>query len=301
MQEMSKEKIPTAAALVFPVALNSKSENSSSFSNFLASLLNSRLKLNISRSKYPALILALLFSVMSLCLSASALFLELCSPVSAIDGLTWLKPVKFSLSIALYSASLLYMSRFLKENSSLTKLAGVVTLLGSVAELSAQFALALAPPTDLLSGLPANSFSYKGAAELTAKLAIYPVATADIIFLAALLIGRKKLPALTSSALLWGTFLCALGFIPGVLISLSGSPGAQSQENWLRLAHFAGLHALQAMPVLAWLMSKQERLFSGERPADAKSRVVSQLRQMNIAGCAYLFFILCLCLTHYLK
>lgn len=207
--------------------------------------------------------------------------------------LAWIKPLKFSLSIALYGGSLLLVSRNLKFSSALKRASCLAYAAGTI-ELAAIF-------VQVLQGVSSNfdtANAFDSAIWLLSKIAILPLASASIVMLL-LLLRQDRLPSVLGSAICWGLFLAIVGFIPGFIMLLPEHiqhsyshvtvlnaaphhlssmrfPGWNTVAGDLRVAHFFGLHALQIMPLLAFCLNRFSWL-----PLIRKQILVT------ISGCSY--------------
>ncbi len=190
----------------------------------------------------------------------------------------WIKPVKFSASLAIYGLTLHWLSQFLTSQSSSFQKVCQAALLGTVAELSIII-------TQVMRGASSHfnaGTPFDNAMAWLAALAILPVALGTIaIFF--MLLRERNLPPVLGAALKWGVLLTVVGCIPGVLMLLpaavqdfithskqvyahcSGIPqagpglpflGWSTVAGDLRVAHFVGIHALQFFPVAAFLLMK---------------------------------------------
>lgn len=204
-------------------------------------------------------------------------FSGLCFDHRHINGeLAWIKPCKFGISLALYGATLLWMERFLTSGQRLFRITTLGALGGAIFELAAI-------TTQVLRGTTSH---FNDATPIDAvlwyvvKLAIMPVSLA-VIVLCILLMRQKQLPPVFGLSLRLGTLLTIFGLLPGVIMILpeaaqqfitevevnghtigfvTGGPGLpwlgwSTVAGDLRAAHFVGIHALQAVPLLGWAIS----------------------------------------------
>ncbi|MCZ7374857.1 hypothetical protein [Micromonospora sp. WMMC250] len=208
----------------------------------------------------------------------------------------WLKPFKFAVSFVLYGATLAWMLTLLPRRSRAAEWAATVVVAMAVVEMVVIVAQVVRGQTSHFNGTSAlNSalFSVMGAAIM-------------VLFLAHLLIGivlliRRIPDRAAATAVGWGLGLSLLGMLAAIPMVLpmqepgiDGISGAHSVGvidggaglpvvGWsttggdLRIGHFVGLHALQALPILAILLSRfATRL-------DERTRV----RLLVVAGAAY--------------
>lgn len=125
----------------------------------------------------------------------------------------WVKPVKFSASLALYGMTLYWLSQYLTNYEQSFRKVCRAALVGSVIELTVIV-------TQVLRGAP-NHFNMgtsfdNGMAWLTAA-AILPVAYA-IVAIFFMLLREHNLPPVLGCALKWGTFLSIVGCVPGLMM-----------------------------------------------------------------------------------
>jgi hypothetical protein len=197
----------------------------------------------------------------------------------------WIKPTKFSASLSIYGLTLFWLSQFLTNHKSLFPKVCAGALIGTVAELS----------TIILQVVRGTSSHFNTGTAFdhtmfwVAAFAILPVAFATVaIFF--MLLREKSLPPVLGVALRWGLLLTIAGCVPGVLMLLpaavqdfithsrqisghavgvpQGGPGLpflgwSTVAGDLRVAHFVGIHALQVLPVIAFVVMK---LFSKLSP-----------------------------------
>jgi hypothetical protein len=209
----------------------------------------------------------------------------------------WLKPFKFSVSFVLYGATLAWMLSLLPRRSRIAEWAATAVVAMGVVEMAIIVGQVLRGTTSHFnetSALNATLWELMGAAIM-------------VLFAAHVVIGIVVLRQPVANrvgkhAIGWGLGLTLLGMlvaIPMVLPDqgpdIEGVAGAHSVGvpdggpglplvGWsttggdLRIGHFVGLHALQALPILAMLLTR----FLGGR-LDERTRV----RLLVIAGGAY--------------
>jgi hypothetical protein len=223
----------------------------------------------------------------------------------------WLKPAKFGVSIAIYSFTLLWLLTFVQGHSRLVRLISVVTTVSFVVEM-------IVVITQVVRGTISH---FNAATPLDSALfsimGMFVVAIWLMNLLAAILLLIQRLPdPVFAWALRLGLLLTLAGAASGFLMTRptptqqatikAGQPvtaiGAHSVgvedggpglpvTGWstaggdLRVGHFVGLHALQAMPLVGWLLTRRRarRLGAGHRTA-----------LVWIAGLAYLGLMLLL-------
>ncbi|MBQ1028464.1 hypothetical protein KBX26_00390 [Micromonospora sp. C97] len=187
----------------------------------------------------------------------------------------WLKPFKFAVSFVLYGATLAWMLSLLPRRSRAAEWAFTVIVAMAVIEMLVIVGQVVRGQTSHFNDTtPLNTalFAAMGAAIM-------------MLFLAHLVVGIvvliRRIPdraALTAVG--WGLGLSLLGMLAAVPMALpmqdpgiEGIGGAHSVGvldggpglpivGWsttggdLRIGHFVGLHALQALPILAILLSR---------------------------------------------
>ncbi|MGK5444740.1 hypothetical protein ACSNN7_23340 [Micromonospora sp. URMC 105] len=226
--------------------------------------------------------------------------------VSAIGVLTdprvltgapiWLKPFKFSVSFVLYGTTLAWMLSLLPRRSRLAERAVTVVVAMSVVEMAVIVGQVLRGTTS----------HFNETTPLNAALFTVMGASIGVLFTAHFVIGvvmlqRRIADRAARYAVGLGIGLSLLGMLAAVPMVLpaqepaieaisgahsvgvpDGGPGLPL-AGWsttggdLRIGHFVGLHALQALPVLALLLTR-----FGTR-LDERTRV----RLLVVAGTAY--------------
>ncbi|MEH0844188.1 hypothetical protein V6U81_17510 [Micromonospora sp. CPCC 205711] len=209
----------------------------------------------------------------------------------------WLKPFKFSVSFVLYGTTLAWMLSLLPRRSRVAGWAGTVIVAMSLAEMVVIVGQVLRGQTS----------HYNESTPLNAALWQVMGASIMVLFVAHLVIGivvlrQPVVDRVAGYAVRLGLGLTLLGMLAAVPMVLPGQdPGIEGISGahsvgvadggpglpvvgWsttggdLRIGHFVGLHALQALPILAILLSR----FLGTR-LDERSRV----RLLVVAGGAY--------------
>ncbi len=209
----------------------------------------------------------------------------------------WLKPFKFAVSFVLYGTTLAWMLSLLPRRSRIAEWAGTVIVAMSLAEM-------VVIVGQVLRGTTSH---YNETTPLNAALWQVMGASIIVLFVAHFVIGIVVLrqpiaDRVARYAVGLGLGLSLLGMLaavpmvlPGRATGIEGISGAHSVGvpdggpglplvGWsttggdLRIGHFVGLHALQALPILAILLSR----FLGTR-LDGRTRV----RLLVVAGGAY--------------
>ncbi len=223
----------------------------------------------------PSLVILIAFSL--LCLVVSVLGLSI--DHRTINGeLSWAKPCKFSLSLAVYGATLIGFSRYLTRHKLFFQLTCRASLAGTVVELSAIIMQVVRGTSSHFNS--ATGFDHCVFAVIT--LAIMPVAF-SVLALFIMLWREENLPEVLGLSLKWGVFLTLIGLIPGVLMLLPegirdalfsyrhfdghavgstiagrGLPliGWSAVAGDLRVAHFMGIHGLQVLPFVGLALDR---------------------------------------------
>jgi hypothetical protein len=200
----------------------------------------------------------------------------------------WLKPFKFAVSFALYTATLGWMLSLLPRRSRVVEWTATVLVAMSVAEM-------VVIVTQVVRGQTSH---YNESSPLNAALWQVMGTSIMVLFIAHFVIGvavlRQRLADRTSShAVRWGLGLSLLGLAaampmvqPGQYGHSVGVPdggpglpvvGWSTTGGDLRIGHFVGMHALQALPLLALLLGRR---------LDQLTRI----RLLLVAGPAYGLF-----------
>lgn len=208
----------------------------------------------------------------------------------------WLKPFKFAVSFVLYGTTLAWMLSLLPRRSRTAERAGTVIVAMSLAEMAVIVGQVLRGTTS----------HYNETTLLNAALWQVMGASIMVLFVAHLVIGivvlrQPMADRVDRYAVGWGLGLSLLGMLAAIPMVVPGQEvaegigGAHSVGvpdggpglplvGWsttggdLRIGHFVGLHALQALPILAILLSRFLGTWLDER---------SQVRLVVVAGGAY--------------
>ena len=208
-------------------------------------------------------IVSLIHLAMFLLLIPAALL----DPVQILGISRWVKPMKFDISIALFAATMAWLLASLQQSDRAVRtVSGViaVAMSGETVLITIQSLRGVRSHFNDDTALDSAIFSAMGMLILANTIAVA---------YAAYLTFRR--PSSASGAYLAGI---RLGLVLFVLASLEGglivgnrghSVGAHDGGpglplvNWstgsgdLRIAHFVGMHALQALPLLGWLLDRR--------------------------------------------
>ncbi|MER7893243.1 hypothetical protein ABTX15_25815 [Micromonospora sp. NPDC094482] len=187
----------------------------------------------------------------------------------------WLKPFKFAVSFVAYGTTLAWMLSLLPRRSRIAEWAGTVIVAMAVIEMA------------LIVGqvVRGQTSHFNGTSSLNAALFTAMGAAIMVLFVAHLLLGivvliRRIPDRVAARAVAWGLGLSLLGMLAAIPMVLpmqepgidgisgahavgvpdggSGLPlvGWSTTGGDLRIGHFVGLHALQALPILAILLNR---------------------------------------------
>jgi len=187
----------------------------------------------------------------------------------------WLKPFKFSVSFVLYAATLAWMLSLLPRRSRAAEWAATIIVAVSVGEM-------IIIVTQVVRGQTSH---YNESTPLNAAMWQTMGGLIMVLFIAHFVIGiavaRQRLADRASAhAVRWGLGLSLLGMLAAIPMvrpeqsGIAGVAGAHSVGvadggpglplvGWsttggdLRIGHFIGLHALQALPLLALLLGRR--------------------------------------------
>jgi hypothetical protein len=209
-------------------------------------------------------------------LSLAGLFID----PRIITGMpAWLKPAKFAISIAIYTLTLAWVFRYLPEWPRVRFATGWITSVVMVLEMGIigiQAARGTTSHFNVGTRLDAVLFASMGVAILVAWLALIAIAVA--------LFRQKCTDPVMGWALRMGVLITVLGAATGGLMTVptstqlaearatdhmpvsgshtvgapDGGPGIpgtgwSTEHGDLRVPHFFGLHAMQILPLIAWL------------------------------------------------
>ncbi|MFB6887776.1 hypothetical protein ACFCX4_00465 [Kitasatospora sp. NPDC056327] len=197
----------------------------------------------------------------------------------------WAKPARFALSICLYSLTLMWLLTFVHGRERLVRTVSRVTAVALGLEMALIAGVAAAGTTSHFN------FSTATSTGVWITMAVFIVA-AWVMNLATvlLLLSQRVEPPVFAWGLRLGTAVCCLGMAVAFLMTLptrlqreaaaagrgmpligahtvglaDGGPGLPVTD-WstvggdLRIPHFAGLHALQVLPLIGLLLARRPR------------------------------------------
>jgi hypothetical protein len=212
----------------------------------------------------------------------------------AITGApAWLKPAKFAISIAIYSLTLLWLLRYVRGHRWLAPLASIVIAVSLlVEEVIIVLQAARGTTSHFNVGTPVDAALWGTMGSLIVVVWLMT------LLVGVLLIWQRFPDAAFAWALRLGVLISLLGMAVAFFMTQptsaqrataresgsmtvagahtvgapDGGPGLpvvgwSTEAGDLRPAHFFGLHALQVLPMAAWLINRRMRLSSGRKLA----------------------------------
>ncbi|HEX2188106.1 MAG TPA: hypothetical protein VHG51_04375 [Longimicrobiaceae bacterium] len=226
----------------------------------------------------------------------------LLDPREIMGAPRWMKPAKFAVSTGIYSLTFVWLLSHLRGRPTLVRRAARITAWVFLVEV-ALIALQAARGTTSHFN---QTTTLNGWITLTTGVAILVLWGASIVVGVALLRQHFQDPAFGWSLRL-GLWITVLGAAVGIYMatptasqmevlrtgerpayigahSVGGEDGGAGVPvaNWstahgdLRVSHFVGLHALQVLPLLGWLLGRSRRLRERQR-----------VRLVGTAGASY--------------
>lgn len=203
----------------------------------------------------------------------------------------WMKPAKFSFSIAIYLLTLRWILSNIRGHARLLAVLSTVITVALVAEI-------VLVEMQVLRGTTShyNETSDFDAAIWYAMGGIVSLVLIATIAAGVLALRQRGLDRGLAAGLRWGIGICVLGMLAAVTMIFNkawndsgghtvgaadggaGMPitGWSLEHGDLRVGHFIGLHALQVLPLLAWALLRWTHL-------DTTTRA----RLLNVAGASY--------------
>lgn len=186
----------------------------------------------------------------------------------------WLKPLKFAVSIAVYCATLAWLLTLVQGRRRLVRTAAWATGVALALELALivlQVVRGTASHYNISTPFDAAVFQVMGA--------LLPAVYGGAVVTAVLLTRQRGLSPILASGIRGGLVVCLIGMAQAVLMlgnsgyadagmlgahTVGGTDGGlglpitgwSTQNGDLRVAHFVGLHALQVLPLLAWVLQR---------------------------------------------
>lgn len=230
-------------------------------------------------------------------MSAAALLVAIVGLVASSKQITgvdaWLKPAKFGISIVIYVLTLAWLLSLVEGHRRLVRAAGVVTAVALIGELVLIDLQVIRGTTSHFND--ATSFDAAVFDVMGVMIALVFIAA---VVVAVLLIRQRSLPEPLATGIRGGLLVALLGMAEaGLMIAnrtwqsggghtvgaKDGGPGLpllgwSTQHGDLRAAHFVGLHALQALLLIAWAVGRFV-----DRPVDVQ-RNLTRLAVVAAAG-----------------
>jgi hypothetical protein len=197
----------------------------------------------------------------------------------------WLKPAKFGISIVVYLATLRWIAGVVGGHHRLFLVGSVVIVVVMLGEVFAIDLQVIRGTTSHFNdSTPFDTVVFYGMGGLI-SLAFTATAVAAVIAL-----RHRGLDAASAAGIRWGLLLTVLGMLAALLMIVNtgwhdagghtvgapdGGPGLPLTD-WslnhgdLRIGHFVGLHGLQAMPLVAWILKRRTDL-----DARTRSRLIA--------------------------
>jgi len=247
------------------------------------------------RMRATAINRPLAFMIVVMLLTIVAALVGLLADPSVITGApAWLKPLKFAVSISIYSATFIWLLSFVQGHRRITGIVAWVTTAGLLVEMALIVMQVIRGTTSHFN----VSTPFDGAVWSIMGISIVGIWTANLILGIVLLRQRFADPAF-GWALRLGIFISFVGM--GVAFFMTTPTSAQLTASkagnglpisgghsvgvadggpgipilgWstvggdLRAPHFVGLHALQLLPLFGWLVVRYgKKLETGTRKA----------------------------------
>lgn len=192
-------------------------------------------------------------------------------PRSIQGAPAWLKPMKFGISITLYLVTMRWMLSFVHGHRRLQwAITGVmlVTLTAEIVLIDMQ--VLRGTTSHFNKSTPFDTAVFNGMGGLVTMLFLATVIAAVLV------LRRRGLDAGIAAGMRWGLLVSLLGMADAAFMIVNvgwnaggghtvgapdGGPGMlltdwSTQHGDLRIAHFVGLHALQLIPLLAWVVHR---------------------------------------------
>ncbi len=198
-------------------------------------------------------------------LSVAEIFLD---PRMITGVPAWLKPAKFAISIAIYAGTLAWLFQFITVQRRFVRRLGVITAAAVAVEIviiDLQAARGMTSHFNFSTPLDGALFGVMGLAIL-----ILWLASAGICFV---LFRQPFANRAWGWSLRWGMLITVIGSLAGGVMvhhgahTMGGADGGagllglgwSSAHSDLRIPHFFGLHGIQVVPLLYWLVIRKTK------------------------------------------
>ena len=213
-------------------------------------------------------------SVVSLVVLVIAAVGLIADPRQITGNPAWLKPLKFAVSIAVYCATLAWLLTLVQGRRRLVRTAAWATGVALALELALiVLQVVRGTASHFNASTPFDDAVYQ------VMGAMLPLVYVGAVVTAVLLIRQRGLDPILAAGIRGGLVVCLIGMAQPVLMmgnsgyadagmlgahtvgGADGGPGLpltgwSTRYGDLRVAHFVGLHALQVLPLLAWLLQR---------------------------------------------
>jgi hypothetical protein len=206
----------------------------------------------------------------------------------------WIKPIKFSISIAIYVWTLAWYLRYLSRRKRAVNIISwgvAVSMIAEIVGITLQSARGVPSHFNVATHLDAALFSGMGA--------MIGFNTVMLIWVCVLFfVDHPDLPAAYLWGIRFGLLLLLLAAAEGVFMVIHGSHTVGAADggaglpfvNWsrqhgdLRVMHFAGMHAFQVLPLAGYWMGRSRR------PETVQVSYTAGAFCLYLAGMALLFW-----------
>lgn len=224
------------------------------------SLIRAFLKETVRRNRLLALVGIAHFILFVLLIPAAIL-----DPFEILGVSRWIKPMKFAISIAIFMLTMAWLLSYLEQRRRAVRVISrviAITMVTEMALITMQSFRGVRSHFNEDSPFDAAVFTVMG---LAIVINTFAVIYAWLLFLR----SGSSLDEVRLSSVRFGLFIFVVASLVGGVMAAhgghsvgvhDGSPGLPF-VNWstgagdLRVAHFVGMHALQGIPILGWLLS----------------------------------------------
>ena len=252
--------------------------------------VQTRLRLSTPGASAAAAVLAV-GAGLSVAAFAIAVVGLIVDPTVLTGAPAWMKPAKFSFSIAVYLLTLRWILSHVRGHARLLAVLSTVITVALVAEIALVEMQVFRGTTSHF-----NESSDFDAAVFYAMGGIVSLVLIATIAAGVIALRQRGLDPGLAAGLRWGIGICVLGMLAAVTMIFNkgwndsgghtvgaadggaGMPitGWSLEHGDLRVGHFIGLHALQLLPLLAWALLRWTHW-------DARTRA----RLLHVAGASY--------------